>query len=72
MFALIMMSCEPKYNFRVIVSKSYLTGQDKPMPEGICRYQYQSGWGLDKQFVEFQDSCFKYCVGDTLNWRAKK
>jgi len=70
MFALILMGCNPPNQNAVIISKSYLTGSDKPMPDGICRYVYRSNqWTND---IEFQDSCWKYNIGDTIIGRAKK
>lgn len=47
-----------------ITTKSYLTFFNQPMPTGICRFFYKEYENDDTQ--EFQDSCHKYSVGDTL------
>lgn len=54
----------PKKVWHVIISKSYLTYYNNPLPKGICRFLYTK----DGIFEEFQDSCHFYKIGDTLKF----
>jgi hypothetical protein len=47
----------------VIMFKSYLNWNDKPLPKCICRFAYVN---KDAKAISFQDSCHKYSVGDKL------
>ena len=52
----------------IIISKSYLTFTNNPMPNGICRFYYKDYEFGEAQ--EFNDSCYKYSVGDTITGRS--
>ncbi len=57
-------SCEhPRSTPLVIRSKSYIGYYGERLPNCICAYKY-SGDSFD--WMEFQDSCSKYNVLDTL------
>lgn len=54
-----------KIEHPVIIWKSYTNFWDNPMPTGICRFaykEYENG-----ESIEFNDSCSKYNVGDTVS-----
>lgn len=53
---------------KIIIAKSYLTFTNNPLPSGICRFFYKEYEFNEAQ--EFQDSCYKYNVGDTIIGRS--
>jgi hypothetical protein len=55
---------KPKIKNGTIISKSYFTQMSNDMPKGICRYAYWYGEAL-----EFNDSCNKYFIGDTITFK---
>lgn len=48
----------------IIVFKSYRTFSGKKMPECICRYGYMTK--SVGSMIEFEDSCNKYEIRDTI------
>lgn len=68
--AVVLSSCDKGIKHeKIIVSKTYTTFMDKPMPSGICRFWYREYDSGEAQ--EFQDGCYKYNIGDTLVGRSK-
>lgn len=53
----------------VIVWKSYSTYMNNKLPDCICRYGYTVNRGFSVQ--EFDDSCWKYNVRDTIKSSIK-
>lgn len=49
----------------VIVSKSYRTYNGSPMQSCICRFFYKE-YSNQIEYSQFEDSCQKYNVGDTI------
>ena len=49
----------------VIVSKSYRTYNGSPMQSCICRFFYKE-YSNQIESRQFEDSCQKYNVGDTI------
>ena len=70
LLAVVLSSCDRGIKHeKIIVTKNYSTFMDNPMPNGICRFWYREYDTGEAQ--EFQDSCYKYNVGDTLVGRSK-
>lgn len=49
----------------VITNKNYFTYGGSLMPKGLCRYWYNE-YDDYRYETEFQDSCNKYNIGDTI------
>lgn len=49
----------------VVVSKSYRTYAGSQMQSGICRFFYKE-YSDQIGYSQFEDSCHKYNVGDTI------
>jgi hypothetical protein len=57
-------SCEPSKPIPLVIrSKSYIGYYGEKLPNCICAYKY-SGNAFD--WMEFQDSCSRYKILDTL------
>ncbi len=64
LMAVIFCNCKGKKCEKIIISKSYKTFFSNPMQNEICRFFYQKYENGD--WIEFNDSCYKYNVGDTI------
>jgi hypothetical protein len=64
---ILFISCKHKPT-HAIIWKSHLTFGGNKMPNGLCRYLYDDGF----KGVEFNDSCNKYNIGDTINFKTPK
>lgn len=59
-----------KKHIPVITGKIYFTYSGNPMPKGLCRYWYNE-YDDYRMETEFNDSCYKYNIGDTIIGRKK-
>lgn len=57
-------SCREYRPKMIVINKYYTDYYDRPMPNGICRYYFYPCPNCDA--AQFQDSCHKYNVGDTI------
>jgi hypothetical protein len=65
MLAVVLNSCDHTQYPKVITDKRYTNYEGKPMPKGICRLWYKTCPNCDEN--QFEDSCHKYNIGDTIN-----
>lgn len=67
--SILLLSCQGHEIDPVITFKSHRTFGGKPMPASICRFAYKDM--SNGSWHEFDDSCYKYDVGDKLNKNKK-
>ena len=64
LITVVLFSCKGQRHQKVVVDKSYRTFMGNKMPNCICRYYYKEYENIKAQ--EFEDSCYKYNIGDTI------
>jgi len=70
LLTVVLLSCNKgKRTPRIVIAKSCLNFASNPMPNGICRFFYTTYEFGEAQ--EFNDSCFKYNIGDTIIGKSK-
>lgn len=64
LFILFFVGCDSTNEPLIITSKYYTLNDGTPLPNNICHYFYKKGSYGSR--IAFQDSCWKYNIGDTI------